>query len=43
MASDHPDDRRLLAMIVPLTLAQAKTYEEEKEKNASYTVEHQPD
>ena len=40
MASDHPDDRRLLAMIVPSTSAQAKTYEEEKEKDASEQVEH---
>ena len=36
MASDHPDDRRLLAMIVPSTEAKAKNiHEEQKEKDSS--------
>ena len=47
MASHHPDDRRLLAMIVPSTVAKAvvnaKTYEESKEKDTRLQVENQPD
>ena len=47
MASHHPDDRRLLAMIDPSTVAKAvakaKIHEESKEKDVILQVEIQPD